>query len=865
MKCVAFLLCLTASVGFAQETKPSDTLPSPDSLIANLPARNVGPTTMGGRITALAVYEKEPRIMYIGAATGGVWKTENGGLTTTPVWFKEGSSGAGAIAVSQKNPDLVYVASGEGTSRNSSGYGDGVYKSTDGGKTWANVGLRECTHFSAILIDPRNDDVVYAAGLGNLWGYNAERGVFKSTDGGKTWNKILFVDDKTGVACLVMDPKKPDTLMAAMWEKIRAPYDWTSGGPGSALMKTTNGGKSWKKITKGLPEGGFYGRIGLDYFRTDSKVMVATVEHRKGDDRSGSGFYRSEDGGESWKKGKAANGRPFYFSIPRQDPLDINRIYVPTVQILSSDDKGETFKAWPTSVHVDHHVFWINPNDSNHVVIGEDGGLAVTNDRGKQWRHINNMPLGQFYAISFDMRKPYWVYGGLQDNGSWASPTQSEVGGVTFMQTFTFGGGDGFYTQNDPEDWRTAYSESQGGFLQRFDLSSGAGRSIRPNNRNCPNLAQGERLRFNWNSPFILSPFNSKTLYFGGNRLFKSVNRGDNWLAISPDLTTNDPAKQAAGKNSATPEDTGAERHCTIVTVSESPRRPGVLWVGTDDGLVHVSENDGDTWTNVTANIPDLPKNTWVSRIHASNTAIGRAYATFDGHRTNDYKTYVYMTDDFGKTWTKLNGNLPANEPCHVLRDGLKNEDLLVLGTEMGLYVSLDRGKTWAKYTGSGFPTVPVHDLQFHPRDGDLVIGTHGRSIWTMPISALEELTAENLGKDAFLCKPAPAYYLGYVQGKNWDGDGIYMAPNTQPGTTICYFLKADDPDAKVTVTDIEGQVMREITTGGNAGLNVYSLRAGGAGGRGGRGLFPGDYRVTLKSKDKEYVSSFRVEDVSGK
>lgn len=858
MKRFALALVLVPAFLIAQGTAPATQQTSPPSLIDSLPARNVGPTTMGGRIVDVAIYEKEPRIFYIGTAGGGVWKTENGGLTTKPVFYREGSSNLGALAVSSTDPNIVYVATGEGTSRNSVGWGDGVYKTTDGGKTWANVGLKECRHFHRIIIDPKDPNVVYAAGLGDLWGYNSDRGLYKTTDGGKTWNKILYINEKTGISELIMNPKNPKELLVSSYEKIRSAYDWTSGGPGSAIFKSTDAGKTWKKITKGLPEKGNFGRIGMNYFYSNPKVVVALIEHNNAGDRAGTGFYRSEDGGESWKKMSNRNDRPFYFSIPRQDPIDENRVYAPAVSIAVSDNKGETFRNMASSVHVDHHSFWINPKDNNHIIMGEDGGVAQSRDRGATWEHINTMPIGQFYAVSFDMRKPYWIFGGLQDNGSWASPTQTDMGGVAFFHAFTYTGGDGFHTQNDPDDWGNAYSESQGGAIGRVNLRENSSVSIRPRPATTAGLVQGERIRYNWSTPFILSPHNSKTLYLGGNKLFKSVNRGDNWRVISPDLTTNDPTKLSPGKNSVTPENTGAEMHCTIITISESPKQQGILWVGTDDGLVHVSKDDGNTWDNVTGNISGLPKNTWVSRVTASRFEEGRAYATFDGHRSNDYNTYVYVTEDFGKTWTKLNGNLPANEPAYVIREGLKNPNLLLIGTEFSLYISLDRGTTWTRYRGNDFPTVRIDDLALHPRDGDLIIGTHGRSIYIMPISALEELTEENMKKDVHLCKPAPVYLLGRVNGKQWDGDGIYMSPNTQPGTTISYHLKAEVKEAvQVIVSDAEGRTISTIDGTKAQGLNTVTWNAG----RLRRALTPGDYRVTLKVGDKEFISSVKVDE----
>jgi photosystem II stability/assembly factor-like uncharacterized protein len=718
------------------------------------------------------------------------------------------------------------------------------------------MGLGATMHISRILVDPRNEDTVYVGGLGRLWGASDERGVYKTTDGGKTWQRLLFVNDLTGPIDMIMDPSNPNTLIVAMWERLRKAYDWTSGGEGTGLYKSTDGGRTWRKITRGLPQGGKIGRIGLDYFRRNPKVVIATIEHgdtnAEGRRVSESGTYRSTDGGESWTKVNSLNPRPFYFSMPKQDPLDENRIYVPAVQMHVSDDKGGTFRIMRTDVHVDHHAMWINPADSNHLIIGQDGGVAQSRDRGAKWEHINSMPLGQYYGIAFDMRKPYHVYGGLQDNGSWGIPTQTRRGGVAFWDAYNVGGGDGFHVQVDPTDWSTLYSESQGGVIARLNLRTGERRGIRP-------AIQGERLRFNWSSPFILSPHNPSVIYFGANRLFMSVNRGDAWTAISPDLTTNDPAKQRPGANSATPENTGAEAHCTIITISESPRLFGLLWVGTDDGLVHLTRDGGKTWENVTPNIPGLPANTWCSRVTASRWDTARAYATFDGHRSNDFKPYVYVTEDFGKTWKPLTSGLPDYDSVYVIKEGEKNPDLLYLGSEMSLRISLDRGQTWSRVR-NGFPTVAVHDLAVHPRELDLVIGTHGRSIWTMNVSHLEQLSAENRAKDAFLCDPQAVLLMGRNIGGAGDGHRIWMAPNTQPGTQIGYHLKEEvQGGVKIQISDPAGRLTQDLNGPGKAGLNVVLWN----GRIRNRLADPGEYRVILTVNGTEYVTSVKVEEAT--
>jgi len=832
-------------------------------LLERLVPRAIGPVTMGGRISDLAVYEKEPRIFYVASASGGLFRTDNAGLTLKAVFDREGTISLGAVAINQKDPNDVWVGTGESSSRNSVAWGDGVYHSTDGGKTWANVGLAETHQISKISLDPRNPSVVLVGAAGRLWGPNPERGVYRTEDGGKTWIQALKVDANTGCIDLVRNPKNPNELLAAMWERRRKAYDFTSGGPGSGLYKSTDGGKSWRKIVRGLPYTNL-GRIGFSYFHQDPKIVVATVEYkpdpklepkRPADNgvvkNNGGGTFISRDGGESWKLVNVLNPRPFYFSVPRIDPNDANRIYVPGASLNVSTDGGKTFTEQNNSVHPDYHAFWINPADSNHIYIGCDGGVFESRDKGVTWRHLNGMPIGQYYAVAVDMRRPYWIYGGLQDNQCWGTPTQSSQGQLQYWNATSLGGGDGFYCSADPNDWKTVYSESQGGAMSRVDLVTGQGRGIRPRG------APGERIRFNWSTPFFLSPHNSTTLYVGGNKVFKSVNRGDSFVAISPDLTTNDPAKLRPGVNSVTPENTGAEQHCTIVTMSESPRKPGLLWAGTDDGLVQVTLDDGKTWANVTANIPGLPANTWCSRVIASKYEDGRAYATFDGHRSNDFNSYLYVTEDFGKTWKSLSAGFPTGDSLYVVREGEKNPDLLYLGSELSLRISLDRGASWTRFRSNGWPTVAVHDLLVHPRELDLVIGTHGRSLFTVDVSGLEQATTATRADDVALFRPQDVLILGRVVGGQWDGDGGFATPNSQPGTRIQYWLKQPAKDTpKIVISDPSGKSISELRGVTNvAGLNVVSWS-----GRVEGGLRAGDYRITLTVDGKDYIQSVHIE-----
>lgn len=853
----AVVLLLMPVLGLAQQ-------PSTAEILKAITPRNLGPTSMGGRISELAVYEKEPRIFYAATASGGLWRTNNGGITYDCVFQYEETVALGAVTVDQDNPDVVWVGTGEQNSRNSTSWGNGVYKSTDGGKTWSHMGLADTKHISKIKIDPRNKDVVYVGALGHLWGANEERGLYKTTDGGKTWSRILYVNDKTGVIDMVVHPTRPDTMWVAMWERMRLPYRWASGGPGSGLYKTTNGGRDWKKITEGMPEGDI-GRIGLDVYRKNPNVLVATIEAStpgEGWRRTATGgFFKSTNGGESWTKQSNQNPRPFYFSMPRIDPNDENRVYVPAVNLHVSDDSGKTWRNMPITIHVDFHAMWIDPKDSNYLLVGEDGGVALSRDKGEKWEHQNYLPIAQFYAVGVDMRKPYWVYGGLQDNGTWGVPTQTNKGFVAHYDARFINGGDGFHAQVDPSDWRIVYAESQGGAVNRHNIQTGESRSIRPV---APPAAEGQQrevYRWNWSTPFIISPHNPHTLWLGGNKLFKTVDRGDNWTVMSPDLTTNDPEKQQS-RGGVTPEDTGAERHCTIITISESPRKAGLVWVGTDDGNVQLTRDDGKTWENVTGNFSGVPRHTWVSRVVASRYDTARAYVTFDGHRNNDYKPYIFVTEDYGQTWAPLHEGF-GDESVYVLVEGRQNSNFLAVGTEMGLYFSLDRGKSWTKYhKDNGFPTVRVDDMTIHPRDGDLVVATHGRAFWIIPVSALEQLTPSEMEKDVALLRPAPMYGLGKVFGQWYEGDRTWQSPNTQPSGQIYYYLKsATEEKVQVEVFAADGTSMGTVDGKGEAGLNMVAWRPRG---RAAFNLTTGQYRVVLRVGEQEFTTSLSYEDVSG-
>ncbi len=722
--------------------------------LSALSARELGPARMGGRISHIAVFEREPRIFFVASASGGLWKTQNAGLTFESIGPEDGSMAFGVVSVNQSDANDLWIGTGEQNSRNSVSWGDGVYRSRDGGKTWKRLGLTESRHIGAIALHPSSPDVAFVAAMGNLWAAGGQRGVFRTMDGGQTWQQVLALDDRTGVVDVDIDPSNPKVILAAAYERLRTPFSFRSGGAGSGLYRSSDGGASWRKVSRGIPAGPI-GRIGVDFFPNTGSVrrpglVVATIEAPAG------GTFLSEDSGASWRRTSSFNPRPFYFSTPKFDPNDPKRIFVPAMNLSVSEDSGQTFRDTNAALHPDHHALWIDPRDSLHMLIGNDGGASQTRDGGKNWEFLGSIPLGQFYAVAVDMRTPYWVYGGLQDNGTWGGPTQTNRGGVFANDWISVAGGDGFHIQVDPQDWATVYAESQGGSATRLNLRTGQSSFVRPREAGA---------RFNWSTPILLSPHNSNIVYIGSNKLYRSLDRGASWQAISPDLTTDDPRFQRLGSGPS-PESTGAENHSTIITLAESPRTPGELWVGTDDGRLQLSRDFGATWASVLPPQELVPPGTWVSRAMPSGHQDGRAYVAFDGHRSGDFRPYLLQTDDFGKTWKSLASGLPLEACVYSLAEGRSNAKLLFAGTERGLWASPDQGATWTRFESKTWPSmVRVDDLFIHPRDGDLVIGTHGRSIWTVPILPLEHLTEERRATAAVLCPPQSVIQLRSGRG----------------------------------------------------------------------------------------------------
>ncbi|HWP31623.1 MAG TPA: hypothetical protein VNK96_07875 [Fimbriimonadales bacterium] len=831
--------------------------PTAEEILKEIRFRSIGPASMSGRIADIDVDPKNLWTVYVATASGGVWKTTNNGITWRPIFDDGGSGSIGDVTVSLADNNIVWVGTGENSNRNSVGWGDGVYKSTDGGKTWTNMGLKETEQIARIITHPKDPNIVWVAAIGPLWSASEHRGVFMTEDGGKTWTKVLYVDENTGASDLIIDPKNPKVLYAGMYERRRFPWTFYSGGKNGGVFKSTDGGKTWKKLTNGLPKG-MTGKIGLTIFPKNPKIVYAVIEAERGGkpEEDQNGFYRTDDAGKTWKRLGLHSTRPFYYHEILVDPEDDKRIYSCSTNLMLSTDGGMTWNAVRAGVHPDWHAIWINPSDPRHIWAGNDGGVFVTYDKGETWKHMSQIVAAQFYAITVDMAVPYHVYGGLQDNGSWGGPSVSrEREGIGNYHWFNVGGGDGFYVQVDWLDNETIYSESQNGGISRRNRRTGETRSIRPR------APEGEQYRFNWNSPIHLSPHNPRIVWFGGNKLFKSIDRGDNWRVASPDLTTNDPEKLKP-MGGLTQERTGAETHCTIVTIAESRLKPGVVWVGTDDGLVHVTQNDGYEWTKVSDSIPDVPPNSWCSRVEPSRFKLERCYVTFDNHRRGDFKPYVFVTEDFGKTWKNISSNLPENGSVYVVREDPVNEDLLYVGTEFALFVSFDRGGSWTRWK-SGLPTVAIHDIVIHPREREIVMGTHGRGIFIAPVEGLQMLTKENSSKNFVLFEPVTTRRWVPWSGAGYgDGRDGYYGENPPSGARIFYYLKDDVKDLKVEVLSITGEVIGTIPTPPTTkGLHVvhWNMVTGGEGRR--RTLAePGEYAVRLTIGSESQTQRLVVE-----
>jgi photosystem II stability/assembly factor-like uncharacterized protein len=901
-----------------------------DGLVADYQWRSIGPGSAGGRISDVEALDSDFRHAIVAAASGGVWKTENAGTTWTPIFDRYGAASIGDVAIFQPNPDVIWVGTGEANNRNSVAWGDGLYKSEDGGQSFVKVGLGDTYQIARVVTHPTNADIVYVAAVGNLWGRTGSRGVFKTSDGGRTWQKLtngLPDDSRTGATDLVIDRNNPDTLYAAMYERLRRPWRFDSGGPNGGIFKTTDGGRSWRKLTKGLPDGPT-GRIGLDIYRRNTRILMAIVEHGFQPDETlagpgggrggrggapnpeyadmtklGTGIYRSEDGGASWQFVNRYNNRPFYYSQIRLNPSDDQQVYVLTTSFRWSTDGGRTITQAPPPFgsNYDHHAMWIDPNNGSRFYLGKDKGLTLTHDHGATFHFYDNLPIAQYYAMGVDMRDPYAIYGGLQDNGSFATMSFTrDVLGIRNDAAYKMHWGDGMHAAVDPHDWRTVYSSSENASFRVFDPVTRTDTSRRPRPENISNFQEStgldpngpgaaDALRFNWQSPFILSPHDPTTVYLGGNHVLRSSDKGLTWEIISPDLSRAIPETLAGNSGGLTVEDTGAEAYGTVVSLAESPLVRGLIWAGTDDGNVQVTRDGGRSWTRVDQAIAGVPPQLWVSDVETSAADPGIAYVAFDGHRSDDRAPWLFKTSDGGQSWTNLSGGLAPGHPIYVLVESDRNPDLLFAGTEFGVQASMDGGRNWRSFGGqmtNRMPTVAVHDLVIHPRDRDLIAATHGRGLFIMDdISALEEWRPElsgravhvfgqrvatmwvdqsrsgQMGEDAYAGENPPS--VAPVSFAQRDRARLANTPiitlgfgASASGTATLEILGGDGRSRVVTIDARPGIVRyrwngRLDPPGGLPATRAGGAGAGGRGGQGGRGgggaaAEPGMYTLRL-------------------
>lgn len=786
------------------------------SAFGTLRARHLGPAIMSGRVTSIDALQSNPLHIYLGTASGGVWKSTNGGVTLQAVFDKHTQS-IGDVLIDQLRPDTVWVGTGESWTRNSVSIGTGIYKSTDGGARWVHMGLDSTERIARIIMHPSNPDILYVAALGHLWGDHPQRGLFKTSDGGQSWKKILYVDERTGCCDVDMDPDNPDILYAGMWSFRRRAWDFYSGGDGSGLYKSTDGGKTWKELTNDLPQGE-KGRISVRVSPADPDLVYAIVEADQ------TALYGSRDKGESWNRlndSPVIAERPFYFCLIVPDPVDTARVYKPGLELQVSEDGGRKFRTTAFTggrIHADIHDVWISGEDPNYMYAATDGGVYVSNDYGGSWRHFRNLPVAQFYKVSVDMEKPYHVYGGLQDNGSWMAPSAS-TGGVNNYDWQSFGIGDGFSVHPDPGDSHLIYWQMQGGLFGQTDRRYQDMRLIAP-----METASSGKLRFNWDAAIHVSP-TAQRIYVGAQYLFKSEDRGSSWERISPDLTTNDPTKQQQAESGGlTVDNSTAENHTTIYCIAESALDDQLIWVGTDDGNLQVTRDGGQTWTNTVDRVPGLPPHTWCSSVYPSRFDPAMAYATFDGHRNDDFASYVYKTTDFGQSWTSLSTDaLTAH--CYKVLEDLVNPDLLFLGSEFGLFVSVNGGTDWVQFKNE-LPHVSVMDMVIHPREHDLILGTHGRGVYIIDdISPLRQLSPEVLDADfAFLGQRDPVPYM--IAGPSWPVlDDEWVASNPRQAIPVTFYMKKKHlfGTLKAEVFSLEGKRLSELPLLGRKGVNqVY-------------------------------------------
>lgn len=814
MRLIACLLILSGNAA----AQPFDV-----KLFDRLQYRAIGPANMGGRTADVEGVPGNPNIVYAGTGGGGVWKTTNGGTTWTPLFQREGSFSVGDMALDPSNPDVVWLGSGEANMRNSVSFGDGIYKSTDGGKTWKNLGLHETEHIARVIVNPLNPGLVYVCAVGHQSAPNEERGVFMTADGGATWQKRLFLDNEHGCSDMDIDPKNPNILYAALWRFDRKPWNHTSGDEKGGVWKSIDGGRTWKKLTDGLPK--LLGRIGVKVAPSNPSVVYAITESKEGT------LYRSDNAGETFRemtKEREVVSRGFYYADMRVDPADENRVYAVASNLQVSIDGGKTFKSIVGKTHIDYHALWIDPQNPKRMWCGQDGGIAVTYDRGDTWEVVTNIALGQFYQISVDNRQPFYhITGGLQDNGTWTGPSRTrEPAGILNDDWVMVSFGDGFHVLSNPDDPDVFVSESQGGSIVLTNTRTREQQSVTPQPRR--GWVRDLKYRFNWNTPIVSSPHGKSTLLLGSNVLFQSRDFGKSWESISPDLTTNNPEKLKPAGGPVWMDNSTAENHCTIITIGESPVKTGLIFAGTDDGKLQMTTDGGRSWHNLTPNIGGLPPFSPVSHVEPSRTGPDLIYASFDRHLLDDYRPLIYKTTDRGKSWSLLSAALPAKAYVHILREDPKNPRLLYAGTELGLYVSWDAGETWSPLLLDSLPHVAIDDIVIHPRENDLILATHGRSIMIFddatPIQQMSRTIADS---DAYLFEMRPALRFATRFTRYGIGGKPYTGPNPPYGALITYYLKAEpgkDDLLKMEIIDSAGKVIRSIDKlPRKAGLNRVS------------------------------------------
>jgi photosystem II stability/assembly factor-like uncharacterized protein len=890
---LAFLFVHGGVQTFGQEPTPSPSptpqeTPTPgkhdsskstfEKAFERLEWRSIGPANMGGRTADIEGVPGNPNVVYVATASGGLFKTVNGGVTWKPIFERQSTISIGDIALAPSNPDTVWVGTGESNVRNSVSFGDGVYKSTDGGQNWQHMGLRNTERISAIAIHPQNPDIVYVGALGHAFGPNEDRGVFMTTDGGKTWTKTLYIDKEHGVSDLDIDLTNPNILYAGMWSFERKPWTHRSGSEKGGVFKSIDGGRTWNKITNGLPK--LLGRIGVRSAPSNPNVVYAIVESKEGT------LYRSDDRGETFKQvSKQTNivSRGFYYTTVRVDPNDENRVFAVASSLFISIDGGKTFRSITGRTHIDYHALWMDPKNPKRMWQGQDGGIAVSYDSGETWEYVNNIPLGQFYQIHADNRLPfYYVMGGLQDNGAWTGPSRTrEPAGIMNDDWRMVSFGDGFYVINNADDTELYISESQGGNILRTDFRTREQQEVNPWGRGSGDgPAIGEKYRFNWNSPIILSPHDKNTVYFGGNVVFKSTDFGKTWEQISTDLTTNNPEKQKDAGGPVAVENTSAEYHTTIISIAESPLQKGQLWVGTDDGNLQLTSDGGKTWSNIIGSVAGVPANSPVSHVEPSRVSAQTAYVAFERHMFDDFRPYIFKTTDGGKTWSSIAGNLPSKAYVQVVREDPKNPGLLYAGTEIGLFASHNGGREWIPLNLKNMPNVAVHDIVVHPRENDLIVATHGRSVWILDdATPVQQMTATIANSNAHLFPVRSGLRFASFFTRYGIGDKVFTGPNPAYGALITYYLKDkldDKATFKIEIRDESGKLVQELTKPSREkGLNrvAWNLRYGGAevrrppsaeetafgGGPRGPQVLPGSYTVKLTVGDKVFEQAVDV------